>query len=448
MTTPAARAERRPWLLPAIALVASVAVRSFYRFSVVGPAPPRRGPVLFVANHPNSLVDPAFVAAGAGRPVRFLAKAPLFRDRLVGWLVRASGAIPVYRRSDDAALVEKNREMFGAVRDVLASGWAVGIFPEGISHSAPSLARLKTGAARIALGLEAERGIPVAIVPVGAVLRHKGRFRSRAAAVLGRPISWEDLRGRGESPEAVRELTDRIDTALRAVTVNAETWEDLPVIECAEAVYAAHRRLDTDRDATIRRMHEVSEALATYRREDPERIDRLYRAVDRFRSALDAAGLSCADLDEPPAASAAIPWLARRVAMFLFTGPLAVAGGVVFFAPYRLTGWIATQPGLDEDRRATWKILSGAAVYFLWSILLATVAGVLLGWPWAVAAALALPVLAVAAVTVRDRWEDARTDVRRYFAARRDPDRIARLREHRDVLAESLESLRRDDDRA
>ena len=66
------------WLLPVFSGVCSAATRLFYRFEVRGPAPPGTGPLLLLANHPNSLVDPALVSAAAGRRVRFLAKAPLF----------------------------------------------------------------------------------------------------------------------------------------------------------------------------------------------------------------------------------------------------------------------------------------------------------------------------------------------------------------------------------
>ena len=48
----------------------------------------KTGPVLLVANHPNSLFDPALVLATAGRRVRFLAKAPLFDDWRVAWIVK------------------------------------------------------------------------------------------------------------------------------------------------------------------------------------------------------------------------------------------------------------------------------------------------------------------------------------------------------------------------
>ncbi|HSM09548.1 MAG TPA: lysophospholipid acyltransferase family protein, partial [Gemmatimonadota bacterium] len=185
-------ASERHWLLPALSWVARAAVHVFYRFRAGGERSPLEGPVLFVANHPNSLVDPAFVAAVAGRPVRFLAKAPLFTDRLVGWLIRASGAIPVYRRQDDPALVDRNVSTFAAVHEALADGDAVGIFPEGISHNRPGLAELRTGAARIALGSVGRVGETFPIVPIGMVLRDKGRFRSEASAIVGSPIDWGD----------------------------------------------------------------------------------------------------------------------------------------------------------------------------------------------------------------------------------------------------------------
>ncbi|HEV2149428.1 MAG TPA: lysophospholipid acyltransferase family protein, partial [Longimicrobiaceae bacterium] len=228
------------WLLPALSRLSSLALHTFYRLEVGGERVPPRGPVLLVANHPNSLLDPAAVAAAAGRPVRFLAKAPLFGDRGVGWLVRGAGAIPVYRAQDDPAKMGANTDTFRAAHAALAEGDAVGIFPEGLSHSEPSLAPLKTGAARIALGAAERTGGSFPIVPVGLVFRRKERFRSEALLVVGEPVAWDDLAGAGGGEAAaVRELTRRIDEALRDVTVNLERWEDAPMVEWAEEVFAA-----------------------------------------------------------------------------------------------------------------------------------------------------------------------------------------------------------------
>src|SRR5690606_18149633 len=128
----------------------------FLRIERAGPALPP-GPVLVVANHPNSLVDPLVLFRVAGRPTRPLAKAPLFEQLILGTMLRGLGGLPVYRQQDDAALMHRNDETFARAVAALHAGDAVQIYPEGKSHSDPELAPMRTGAARIALRAEAER---------------------------------------------------------------------------------------------------------------------------------------------------------------------------------------------------------------------------------------------------------------------------------------------------
>src|SRR6266550_68936 len=125
----------------------------FRRVEVVGiEKVPRESPVIFVLNHPNALVDPAFLLSLASRRVSFLAKSPLFRMPVLGYFVRAMDSLPVYRQQDEGEDVSKNREVFIAARKLLARGGTIGICPEGVSHDEPRLRPIKTGAARIALG--------------------------------------------------------------------------------------------------------------------------------------------------------------------------------------------------------------------------------------------------------------------------------------------------------
>lgn len=90
---------------------------------------PRQGPVIFVVNHPNALVDPLFLLCFAPRPVSFLAKAPLFRMPVIGAVVRAFGSIPVYRRQDSLSDVAKNRETFEKASALLSREEAWPSFP-------------------------------------------------------------------------------------------------------------------------------------------------------------------------------------------------------------------------------------------------------------------------------------------------------------------------------
>ena len=126
--------------------VASVALRLFYRVQVRGAPALPEGPLLFVGNHPNGLIDPALVFAVTPRRVTFLAKAPLFRIPVLGWLIRGMGALPVYRRQDDPTRMGGNDATLDTAARALVEGGAITIFPEGKSHSEPQLAALKTGA--------------------------------------------------------------------------------------------------------------------------------------------------------------------------------------------------------------------------------------------------------------------------------------------------------------
>ena len=359
-------------------------------------------------------------------------------------MVRAGGAIPVYRRQDDPALTDRNARVFEAVHDALTAGDAVGIFPEGLSHSEPSLARLRTGAARIALGASERRAVRFPIVPVGIVARQKQTFRSRCLALIGSPVSWDDLAGRPASDvEAVRELTRRIEEGLRAVTVNVERLEDRRTLECAEAIFAAEQGLDTSPQTRVRRLREASETLARLRETEPERVGQLFADVESFAWTLDVLGIRPHDLDRTARLHSTVGWAARVLGLLAIGGPIAAAGHVVFFLPYRLTDLIATRPGIRIERQSTWKLLGGVVLYLAWIALLSAAAALVLGPKWGIACAVGLPVLALITQFVRDRWYQARTQARRYLLLRRKGRVRERLLAQRARLAATLDELRR-----
>lgn len=346
---------------------------------------PADGPVMFVLNHPNSLVDPVFILCLAPRPVSFLAKAPLFRIPFVGWLVRAAGSIPVERKQDPGADLTKNREMFARVRAHLAAGGAVALFPEGTSHSDPRLKPMKTGAARIALGVEAAS--PLRIQPVGLFYTDKRTFRSAALVYYGEPfeVCPTPLDAAGEPPgEAVRTVTDRIGQALGDVTLQADAFEAHDFVARTERILASQRRAN---DAAPR--PELAEEFAFRRRvlrgyealkaRDPARLDEIRARVYRYEDKLRGAGLDPWDVPVGRFSTSGIligiGFVLLRFALLL---PLGLPGLILHYLPYRLVGFLSRRAvGKYDDILATAKAVSAFVVFPLtWT------AVAILFWQW------------------------------------------------------------------
>lgn len=431
------------WLLPAFSFIARVAARIYFRVRFSGARIPSTGPVLLVANHPNSLLDPTLVVASAGRPVRFMAKAPLFSDRKIGWLLRAAGAIPIYRRSDDPTQMARNEDAFRAVFEAIRANSAVGIFPEGISHSEPAMAPFKTGAARIALGAASLIGRPFPIVPIGLTFRSKDRFRSEAVAIRGTQVSWEDLSYRGtDDADAVRELTARIEAALRAITINLSSWEDQPLVKCAVRIWEAEKGEPSREAERLARLEFTTKVLADVRETSDAMGSQLIADVQQHDRRLSRLGIRPADLHADVGATRGVKWAVRRIHLLLPLGfVLAVASAALFWLPYQLTGIIVGRLRLDEDVRSTWKLLVGIVLYGLWLLALVVVAGATFGWLGALLTMVVVPLVAIVGLTVRENWQDAWDDARRFFLLRSRGSLVARLLEEQRQLAQRLDVL-------
>ncbi len=444
----------------------ALAARLFYRLELAGARPPAEGPLLVVANHPNSLLDPALVTLAIGRAARFLAKAPLFVDPKVGWLVRASGAIPIHRRQDGAAPAGGNDDTFRSAEAALLDGDAIALFPEGISHAQPGLAPLKTGAARLALQTAVRHGGAFPLVPVGITLDDRAIFRSPGLLVVGAPVAWDDLAraeiaavAAGTSDFAhARELTARIDEALRSVTAIYASGEDARLGALAEEVHAAADAAAREGDASARlgrrrlgasllaraRVDAASDGSAHDDEPTAARAEVTQLADDlrRQRRLLQALRLAPADLALPTDAGTAAGWAMRRVHLVLL-GALAAVGTVLGWVPYTLTGRIAARfPGAEaSDVRATAKALVGAACFVVWTLVLTAIAGALGGWWAALATLVGLPPLLVLALVTGEGWRDAWRDARCFLTLRRRSGRVVELRARQDALARRIEQV-------
>ncbi|HEX6105851.1 MAG TPA: 1-acyl-sn-glycerol-3-phosphate acyltransferase [Gemmatimonadales bacterium] len=405
-----------PALLPLVGPFARLITHAYYRVTIAGRPVPAQGPLLLVANHPNEVFDPLLVAAAVQRPVRFLAKAPLFGVPLVGAVLRAAGCLPIYRRSDGPSQTARNEATFAAVTAALGEGAAIVIFPEGTSHDAPALAPLKTGAARLALGAAAA-GVPIAVVPVGLVLADRDRARSEALVVLGAPLVWDDLRGSQPTAEAVRQLTGRITASLEAVTVNLDAWADEPLVTTAEAIYAVTHPVPPDPAERVRRLWLATRWLRALRASEDPRYPPLAAALRTHGRALARLGLTPADLRESSDLATALRWTGRQLPL-LTAGAMALMGLLLVSGPMILADLMTRGRAYGQESRASRHLYLGAALVVLWWTVLVIAIGAAGGGFAAAAAVGLLPVIGFAGLAVQQAWGRRLHQARRWLLLR------------------------------
>jgi hypothetical protein len=328
------------------------------------------------------------------------------------------GALPVFRKQDHASATQMaaNEGTLEAAAKALIGGGAITIFPEGVSHSAPHLAELRTGAARIAFRAT-RAGAALRIVPIGLTYANKHRFRSAVRIEVGAALEVAPfLPAEPASPEieqgAVRALTSAIADGLDAVTLNLERWEDLPLIETAERLYALGLGTAPADPARLRRF---AKGIQLFRAEQPERYSRLRDELMSFRARLLMVHASPEQLQIAYRPFQVFGFVLRNVAVMALALPLLAVGMLVFAVPYSIPRWAARLSRVDLYRQATLKFLLAlaltplvyVALYFLGHRGFGTAGGV-------TACLLGLPLALFTRYGV-ERWQRIRRDVQVFF---------------------------------
>jgi glycerol-3-phosphate O-acyltransferase / dihydroxyacetone phosphate acyltransferase len=364
---------------------------------------PTEGPVIFVVNHPNSLIDPLFLLCFAPRRVSFLAKAPLFKMPLIGFFTRRFDSIPVHRRQDGNSDPARNRETFESARQLLARGASLALFPEGASHDEPRLLALKTGAARIALGAAAQGKSSLEIVPTLLAYTWKKTFRSSVLLSFGEPLRVEPapLDRQGEPlPDAVRQLTGRIERALSERALQAETHEALDLVRRAERIFSIETRGETAELAQqLELRRRFVEGHRRLKQQDPLRLAEIETRIARFETERREAGLGLEHLEPERLGTRAVANLIGRNLGSLALLPLAAAGALLHYPVYRLVGFLATRIAKEEeDVLATAKVASSMLLFPLTWLAASIAAGKLFGVGAAAATLLLAPLSGYAAL--------------------------------------------------
>lgn len=364
-------------------------------------------PVLSVSNHFGGFADPLLLMHAANRRPRIIARDKIWKIPVAGWVMKWLGAIPVHKPAEHKGRTS-NDEMFASCYTALEDKKMLLIFPEGITRDDPSIAPIKTGAARIALGARAKGTEGLLIVPVGIHYEDKAALRSRVFINAGQPLNLDErideyvepgAEATPENRDAVRKLTDDIEVQMRRVSPNFTDWKEAKALTTAAAITLRARGDDPPSVVSLSERDRFAGLLG--RTEESNKRD-IVAAVNDYDQDLDALGLTDEQVYEKMGTGSFLWYLVRGLLIALLLLPFAVVGLVINFWPIVLVGainFLKVAPAV----KATLKPV--AAILFFgisWGLV---VWGVLSrwGWEWAGAMLLLLPIYLGALIVLSER---------------------------------------------
>ncbi|MCP4303721.1 MAG: hypothetical protein GY788_02340 [bacterium] len=437
------RASRRERL---IRKLAGLMVRGVYRKVDVYRADHRiDGPQLSVSNHFGGLADPLLLVYAMPRLPRIMARDVIWKIPLAGWIMRWVGAIPVHKPEDRGK--GSNDIMFASAYQALEDRTHLMIFPEGITRDQPSIAPIKTGAARIVLGARARGVEGIRITPAGIHYEDKASLRSSVSVLIGPPIDLDANvdqyfePGDDQGPEnrpAVRALTADIERELRRVAPDFSDWE-----EARSLTHGAEIVLRTIADDPTEQISLAGrDAIAGHLgRKSPEARAAVVGAVDDYDTELSNLGLTDEQLLSGLTGRQFLWWLVGWLIVTIVLLPFALVGVVINWIPYiavKAVGLLRVAPAVKSTTKPLTAIVAFGITWGLaiWGALFDS------GWRGALLATLLMPVYFGAVIVVQERlqtlWKSFQTWRRLRKASDSEDVIAAKRREVLEVLVEAL----------
>jgi glycerol-3-phosphate O-acyltransferase / dihydroxyacetone phosphate acyltransferase len=361
---------------------------------------PRSGPVLLCINHPNNFIDSLVVGAAVPRKIHYLATAALFRNAWLARFLLRMGAIPVYRKQDDPGKMDRNVSTFEACFAALAAGRLVAIYPEGTTHAEARVQRIKTGAARIALGFEDRHPGALTLIPVGLTFEARKSFRARVLVSFGPPVAVSPYLAayRADAVKAVDALTDAIQWAMEAEVVHVERMDDARMVAAIEELYRDDlaRELRESRGLApgdvdpVRLSRGIVDAVGWFKSHDAARVERLWQRIQAYRALLAEHRVrdeAVRGLHERRGPRQRVQYGWEAIAGL----PVFVYGAALNLLPYYIPRWLARRLAHKETDYMTIRLLAAIVGFPLFWGLETWIAARWLPAAWTVAFALSLP---------------------------------------------------------
>ncbi|MCW3104286.1 MAG: hypothetical protein JWO09_2726 [Bacteroidetes bacterium] len=335
---------------------------------------PASGPVIILANHPSTFMDPIVVASAINRKVFFLGKGELFRGAFAKWLLPKMNIIPVYRKQDDPTQMSKNADTFKKCFEHLENGGAILIFPEGVSITERKLKPVKTGAARIALGAEAQNGfkLGVKVVNIGLNYADPHKFNRDLFINIEEPLNAADYAASFTRDEfaAAEELTEDIRKQLESLVISIQDSKTDELVKDIETLYKYNLRKargisGKDSQTEFAITQNIVKAVNYYSETDPAFVEAMRSRIKNYLSSLQELNIEDEDISRNRSNASFIGTNLRALLFLVLGFPVYFYGLINNFIPFEIPGFLAGKIAKSKDFRGAIGMVLGMFTFLI-----------------------------------------------------------------------------------
>jgi len=335
---------------------------------------PEKGPLLVLANHPSTFLDPIVIATLLDRKVFFLAKGELFKSAFAKWFLPKLSMIPVYRKQDDPSQMNKNQDTFKKCFEHLEKGGAILMFPEGISITERKLRPIKTGAARIIMGAEANNDFKLGanVVTIGLNYVNPHRFNKDLFINIDTPIQVANYKTDYEKDgfNAVEKLTEEIRMKLERLVIAIEDDKTDELVKNVETLYKYKLTKDSgfskhDQVADFTITKNIHESVNYFLVHKPEMVESLRLRIDDYFSKLLLLGIDDIDIARNQKNKSFFGSNILALLTIIVGFPFYLYGLINNYLPFQIPALIAENAIKSKEFRGPIAMVSGMFTFII-----------------------------------------------------------------------------------
>lgn len=201
-----------------VSFFAKIIINIMLKIEVIGKEniPKNNESFMMCSNHISNF-DPMIISFYLNNKVRYMAKKELFDNKIVGFILKNCGTVPIDRGSGDMDTIKKCIDIISKDKNIL------GVFPEGKRSKTGEMGRLKSGAIYMAKEAKSD------ILPVYVKMQNNSyKFRCKYTVTYGKIIPYKTLNLDNDDKRNLKDAKKILEEKIKElITVSEKQNEDI-----------------------------------------------------------------------------------------------------------------------------------------------------------------------------------------------------------------------------